>query len=59
MLNTNDQQDQPKRERLYDHVPEHFEIIEAQIQASTTRQRIEAARRKGLGGEFENEEKCW
>lgn len=51
-------QDKPKRERLYDHVPEHFEIIEAQLQASTTRQRIEAARRKGLN-EYEPEENMW
>ena len=56
----NEQSDLPKRERLLDHVPEHAEIIDAQIQSSTTAQRIADARRRGVGGEYEAEqEKCW
>lgn len=54
-----DNQDKPRRERLLDHVPEHAEEIERQIQASTTRQRIEDSKRRNLGGEYEPEERIW
>lgn len=58
-MQTDPDQDQPKRERLLDHVPEHAELIEQQIQASTTRQRIEDSKRRNLGGEYEPEERIW
>lgn len=51
--------DIPPRPKLDDNDPRDAEEIERQLQASTVKQRIEDAKRRGVCREYEPEEKCW